>query len=126
MRVKFVFASLFATVALAALGFWFWQQNTFSTGSLKLEILAPEEITMGQEITYVVRWKNNGETELENVELVFEFPDGTVLAQGGELRIIKQLDDLNSGQEGSERFVGRIFGKENELKEAKAFLTYSP
>ena len=126
MRVKFVFASLFATVALAALGFWFWQQNTFSTGSLKLEILAPEEITMGQEITYVVRWKNNGETELENVELVFEFPEGTVLAQGGELRIIKQLDDVNSGQEGSERFVGRIFGKENELKEAKAFLTYSP
>ena len=126
MRLKIVYGALLCIVALGAIGFWFWQQNTFSTGNVKLEILAPEKVTMGEEVTYVVRWKNVGEIELENAELVFEYPEGSVPSDGEDLRITKVVDDINPGQEVSLKFIGRLFGKENEAKEAKAFLSYTP
>jgi uncharacterized repeat protein (TIGR01451 family) len=126
MRIKIVLAVLILTAALAAVGFWFWQQNPFSTGNVKLEILAPEEITMGEEITYIVKWKNVGEIELQNVSLIFEYPEGFLLPEGEVSRVTKTVDDINPGQEVSARFVARIIGKENETKEAKAFLSYTP
>lgn len=126
LSAKFVYAVLVLTAVMAAAGFWFWQQNTFTTGNLKLEIIAPEELTMGEEITYVVKWKNNGESELQNAELVFEYPQGAAPAEGGDLRVRQALEDINPGQEDSVRFTARVFGRENELKEAKAYLSYTP
>ncbi|HEX9722016.1 MAG TPA: hypothetical protein VGA53_02005 [Candidatus Paceibacterota bacterium] len=126
MNVKIVYAVLFLTVAIAAVGFWFWQQNPFSTGNVRLEIIAPEEVTMGEEITYVVKWKNVGEIEVGSAELVFEYPEGSLPTEDKSLRVSKIVDDINPGQEESVRFTARILGKENELKEAKAFLSYTP
>ena len=65
MRSKIALFLILFTVALGAAGFWFWQKNVFSPGSLRLEIIAPDNITMGEEITYIVQWKNNGEAELD-------------------------------------------------------------
>jgi hypothetical protein len=126
MRLKIIYGLLFIAAALAVAGFWFWQRNSFSTGSLKLEILAPAEITAGEEVTYVVKWKNFGETELENAALIFEYPEGAKPSEGGGIRVNKELDDINPGQEVTLRFIARLFGKQNELKEAKAYLTYTP
>ncbi len=126
MRLKVIYAVLIACAILAVVGFWFWQKNTFSTGNVKLEILAPEKVTMGQELTYVVKWKNVGEIELENAELIFEYPEGAVPVEGEDVRITKIVDDINPGQEVSLRFAARLFGKENELKEARASLSYTP
>lgn len=126
MRLKVIYAVLIVCAILAVVGFWFWQRNTFSTGNVKLEILAPEKATMGQELTYVVKWKNVGEIELENAELTFEYPEGSVPAEGEDLRIAKTVDDINPGQEVSLKFAARLFGKENEIKEARASLSYTP
>jgi hypothetical protein len=126
MRLKIVYGVVLLTIGIAALGFWFWQQNPFSTGNVRLEILAPEDITMGEEVTYIVKWKNVGEIELESVSLIFEYPEGSLVTQEDGLRITKTLEDINPGQESSLRFTARLFGKENELKEAKAFLSYTP
>lgn len=126
MRLKIVYGALLATAALAAVGFWFWQKNTFSTGNVKLEILAPDKVNMGEEVTYVVKWKNIGEIELENAELIFEYPEGSLPVEGEDIRITKPVDDINPGQEASFRFAARLFGRENEVKEAKASLSYTP
>lgn len=126
MRLKVIYAALFVVAALSVAGFWFWQKNVFSTGNLKLEILAPEKVTMGEEVTYVVKWKNVGETELQQVMLVFEYPEGSMPSEEGDIRITKPVDDINPGQETSLRFSGRLFGRENEVKEARASLSYTP
>ena len=126
MNVKIVYAVLLLTVAMAGVGFWFWQQNPFSTSNVRLEIVAPEEVTMGEEITYVVKWKNVGEIEVGSAELVFEYPEGSIPSEDKSLRVTKTVDDINPGQEESVRFTARILGKENEIKEAKAFLSYTP
>jgi len=126
MRLKIVYAILFAAAAVSVAGFWVWQKNIFSTADIRLEILAPEEAQMGEEVTYVVRWKNGGESQLVNATLIFEYPEGSIPSEGGDIRITKPVDDINPGEEVSLRFSARLFGREKEVKEAKASLSYTP
>ncbi|MBI1984877.1 MAG: hypothetical protein HYS60_02070 [Candidatus Wildermuthbacteria bacterium] len=111
---------------LLALGVWFWQRNSYSKADLKFEIIAPKEATAGEEITYTVQWKNNGQISLENPVLVFEYPQGSVPSDGNSLRNTIQVSEIYPGQEQTKQFKGRLFGKEGSLQEARASLTYAP
>ncbi len=116
----------FLMLALGAAGFWYWQKNSFSKDILKFEILAPKETQMGQEITYTVKWKNIGQILLENPVLTFEFPQGAQPSLPGNLRVTKALDDMYPGQEKTIDFKARLFGAQDEIKQAKAYLAYNP
>ncbi|HCM36585.1 MAG TPA: hypothetical protein DIS53_01455 [Candidatus Wildermuthbacteria bacterium] len=126
MRLKIVYGVLFVAAALSVAGFWVWQKNIFSTGDVRLEILAPDAITVGEEVTYVVRWRNVGDTQLVDASLTFDYPEGAIPSEGSDARVIRAIDTINPGQEDSARFSARLFGKENEIKEARASLTYTP
>ncbi|OHA63665.1 MAG: hypothetical protein A2842_02820 [Candidatus Wildermuthbacteria bacterium RIFCSPHIGHO2_01_FULL_48_25] len=123
---RFFFFFMFLALLLVIAGIWSWQQNRYSKGILRLEVIAPSEVTMGEEITYTVRWKNNGNTSLENPTLVFEYPQGSLPTDGEQTRITESLTEIYPGQEQTRQFNARLFGKEGEVKEAKAFLNYSP
>lgn len=107
-------------------GFLLWQRNSTSKEDLKLELLAPDKAVMGQEITYIVKWKNNGDVALENAIVIFEYPENSLPSQGALLRATKQLEDIYPGQEDSLAFKARLFGAEGDIKEAKAMLSYKP
>jgi len=107
-------------------GFWLWQKNSYSKEILKLEIIAPSEATMGEEITYVVKYKNNGNVRLQQPVLIFEYPAGAMPTQGENTRVTQSLDDIYPGQERTFSFLARLFGKEGQVKEAKALLQYTP
>jgi len=126
MIFKIALTLILLAVIAGAIGFWFWQQNVFATDKITLEILAPTETTLGDEVTYVVKYKNNSSARLENVSLLFEYPEGSLPSDGGGLRVTETLNDINPSQELSLRFVARLFGKKDEVREAKAFLTYTP
>jgi hypothetical protein len=121
-------------IILAALvglvGFYIYQRNIYSRETLKLEILGPDETGLLQEIEYVVKYKNNGDTRLENPMLTFEFPQHAMASDGGNLRVIKNSEDLGGaiypGEEKSFSFKARLLGKEGEALTAKANLTYQP
>ncbi len=115
---------LFAGVGIA--GFWYWQKNQYSKDILKLEILGPEAAQAGDEIEYLVRFKNNGKVRLENSELIFEAPEHSIPQGFENLRITKQLEDIYPGQEQIFSFKVRVFGKENETLMARAWLSYQP
>ena len=117
---------LTAALLFAAGGFWLWQRNSTSKEDLKLELLAPDKAVMGQEITYTVKWKNNGDVALENAIVIFEYPESSLPSQGTLLRATKQLDDIYPGQEDSLAFKTRLFGAQGDFKEAKAMLSYKP
>jgi len=118
---------ILAAVLLFAIGgFWLWQKNSTSKQDLKLEILAPDKAVMGQEVTYAVKWKNNGNVALENAIVIFEYPENSLPSQGTLLRATKQLDDIYPGQEDSLAFKARLFGAEGDIKGAKAMLSYKP
>ncbi len=117
-------------VLVGIVGFYYYQKNIYSKETLKLEILGPEETELLQEVEYIVKYKNNGDTRLEEPELIFEYPEHSLPTGDTPLRVIKSSSDLGGaiypGEEKNISFKARLLGKEGEVKVAKATLTYQP
>lgn len=126
MRLKLSLIILVVIAIFGIAGFWFWNKNIYSKEVVRLEILAPKEADVGEEIEYSVKYKNNGNVRLEKASLIFEYPTGAVVSQKGSQRTAIQLDDIYPGQEQTIQFRARLFGKEGDVKKAKAFLSYTP
>lgn len=117
---------LLVAVGVAGVAFWQWEKGTFSKDVLKLEILGPEETQAGDEIEYTVKMKNNGKARLEKSELVFNFPIDSIPSDGKPLADTQTIGDIYPGQEQSFTFKARLFGNQNETREAKAQVSYTP
>lgn len=125
-RNKFVLAMIVAVIVIGAIGFWYWQKNSYSKDILKLEILGPGEAVLGQEIEYTVRYKNNGNIKLESPKLTFEYPSHSLLGEGESSRKEITLEDIYPGQEKTFTFKARLLGNEGEMKTARVWLNYQP
>jgi len=126
---KLVFFIIILCLILGIVGFWYWQRNPYSKEILKLEILGPETAVISKEIEYTVKYKNNGNVRLEEPRLIFEFPEYTLLEEDYSRRKEigpEELGDIYPGEEKTFQFKGRLFGKEGEVKTAKAWLSYRP
>ncbi len=126
---KIIFIVIVLSIIVGAAGYWYWQKNPYSRDILKLEILGPENISTAQEITYTVKYKNNGDFRLEDPRLIFEYPEYTLLADGVQRRIEigpEELGDIYPGEEKTFQFKGRLLGKEGDVKTAKAWVSYYP
>ncbi|MDO8639298.1 MAG: hypothetical protein Q7R53_00080 [bacterium] len=121
---------LILALATGVLGFYYYQKNIYSKETLKLEIMSQDSADLLEEVEYIVKYKNNGNARLEEPELTFEFPEHSIPAKEGSLRVVKKSEDLGGpiypGQEKTFSFKARLLGKENEAKIAKANLSYQP
>jgi hypothetical protein len=134
MRKKLRILIFSTIVFIISLSLWYYFKNVFSKEILKLEILGPSEIVLNQEVEYTVKYKNNGNIRLEEPKLIFEYPSDSIVileSEGEEsqqnfLRAEKNLEDIYPGEEKTFTFRARLFGKEGEVKTAKAFLSYRP
>lgn len=119
---------LIAGTALAI--FWNWQRNAYSKEVLKLEILGPTEANLGEEVEYVVKYKNNGNFRLEEPKLIFTPPETAVVDEkifGIQTLEKDQLGEaIYPGEEKNFSFKMRLLGKEGELKTVNASLSYKP
>ena len=123
---KFAIFIIILAVILAGVGIWYWQKNSYSKEILKLEILGPDEADLVEEVEYTVKYKNNGNIRLESARLTFEFPSYSIREEGKPLREEMVLEDIYPGQEKTFSLKARLLGKEGEIKEAKAWLSYQP
>ncbi|MCD6528434.1 hypothetical protein J7K44_02245 [bacterium] len=123
---KFLLFIILITIFLGILGFYYYHRNLYSREVLKLEILGPEKVKAGEEIEYIVKYKNNGKIRLEDPYLIFEYPPHSLPVDHKSQRITKELSDIYPGEEKSFHFKARLFGKEGEVKKAKASLSYRP
>jgi len=128
MKTKSIFTFLIMAILLVTAGFFAWNKTSYSKEVLKLEILGPSEVMVGESIEYVVRFKNNGNIRLENPELIFEYPDEAIIES--DKNIIydsKKLGgDIYPGQERTFRFKARLLGQEGEIRIAKATVSFKP
>ena len=122
---KFIIFIIIITTLAGVVGYFYYQKNIYSKEVLKFEILGPSEAQILEEIEYTVKYKNNGDVTLEDAKLTFEYPKYS-LVEEGSLRQEFKLEDIYPGQERSISFKGRLIGKENETKTAKATLSYRP
>ncbi|MFA5355615.1 MAG: hypothetical protein WC302_02730 [Candidatus Paceibacterota bacterium] len=121
---------ILGVLLVVSLGVYYWQRNIYSKDILKLEILGPETVDLLEPVEYTIIYKNNGDTKLENPELIFEFPDYSIPDEGNATRITKASEELGGDiYPGEERIIiikGRFLGKEGDAKTAKASLSYKP
>jgi len=106
-----------------------WQNMSFSKEVLRIEILAPEKTDVGEEIEYIVKVKNNGNIRLENPELIFEYPESSVISNGGKIRTMSSSDlggDIYPGEERAFKFSAVLLGKERDVRIAKASISFQP
>ncbi len=109
---------------------WNWQKNVYSKELLRLEIFGPSEITIGEEVEYVVRYKNKGDFRLDNPEFIFEAPEYSL--KDGEFYQRQTLgsDELGEaiypGEEKTFSFKISMLGREGDIKIAKVSLSYRP
>lgn len=134
---KIIFIVIILSIIAGLLGFWYWQKNNYSKDVLKLEILGPEQASLFEEVEYTVKYKNNSNFRLEEPRLIFEFPEyslpsdyssdnpNVVLPRRQEMGP-DELGDIYPGEEKIIKFKARLFGKEGEIKTAKAWLNYEP
>jgi len=122
MSKKFI---IFLILFLGLISFWYWQENLYSKETLKLEILGPEEIELGQDFEYIVKYKNNGKVRLEKPRLIFEYPKYSIV-ENNVLRKEIELEDIYPGEEKTYHFKVRLLGKEGQSRQAKASLSYRP
>jgi len=125
MKRKLIIFLILSAAIVGALGFRSWQKNIYSKEVLKLEILAPSEAALAEEIEYLVKYKNNGNVRLEEPRLIFEYPKYSIV-EGDVLRTEKPLDDIYPGEEKTISFKAKLLGKEGEVRLAKAWLSYRP
>jgi len=127
---KFTIIIILLAAVAGIAGLYYYQRNIYSKEILKLEILGPEETELVQEIEYIVKYKNNGNTRLEEPELIFEYPEYSIPSEGSSQRVTKNADDFGGaiypGQEQTFSFKARLLGKEGAVKQAKATLSYRP
>jgi len=126
MNKYIVLFILFIAIVVGVAGFWYWQGGEISKDVLKLEIIGPKDAQSGEEVKYLVRFKNNGKFRLDEAELVFEYAEKAIPENSDSSRIIKQLEDIYPGEERMVEFVSHIFGKEGDILESKAWLSYKP
>jgi uncharacterized repeat protein (TIGR01451 family) len=125
MNKKILFLVLFIIIIVGFVGYWFWRESIFSKEILRLEILGPESATVGEEIEYTVKYKNNGNFVLEQAKLTFNMPDNS-LTEDSKTRITQNLKDIYPGDEEFVKFKTRLLGKEGDLKAARVSLSYVP
>jgi len=126
MKRFIVISIIIAAAVMGLIGYWYYQKNSYSQDILKLEILAPDQADLADEVEYVVKYKNNGNVRLENSKLTFEYPDYSLVDENKSLRQEMNLPDIYPGQENTVSFKGRLLGKEGEMKVANATLSYQP
>ena len=80
-------------------GYYYYQKNIYSQGLLKLEILGEEQVGAFDEIEYLVKYKNNGNTVLEEAKLIFQYPENSLPVNEKSQRIEKTLEDIYPGEE---------------------------
>lgn len=125
MPKKLLFFILLIAVAVGFFIYIYYREGIFSKEILRLEILGQENVKVGDEAEYTVRYKNNGNFVLEQPKLIFEIP-GDSLTEDGKTRITQDLDDIYPGDEEAAKFKVRLLGKEGDLKSIKATLSYVP
>ena len=130
-----IFGVAVLVLALGALGSWLaWRwAGSFDKSAVALDIFGSERVVSGEEINYVVRIKNNTRFALQNANLDFFLPAGSMLSDGGEVSkrgelnlVSKKIGSIPAGQETQETFKVRVLGDKDSQQKFSAKLNYNP
>ncbi len=124
---KLAFISFMLALVAVPVAFFYFERGSFSEAELRAEIIGPDEITVGEAVEYRLRYRNNSDIRLEDVVVIFEYPDSAfpVENESGSRKEI-DLPDINPGQEETVTFEMKVFGELGDEIVSTAWFNYSP
>ncbi len=102
-------------------------KNIISANNIDITINGPITVAGGDPINFDVQVNNKNNVTLEAVDLLVEFPAGTVDAKerSKELRQFKELmNDIGPGDTGQKRVDAVLYGEENSKRQIKVNVSY--
>jgi hypothetical protein len=96
------------------------------TTPIDIEVVAPQTAASGDEINYLVNYKNVGAEDYENLKIKVDYPEGFVFSKSmpetTESNNIWYIGRVPVGQQGKITINGRIEGERDQIKEVKAYV----
>ncbi len=135
---KIVLILLGMVFIIGSVAIFYHQRNLFGSDKLYFEISAPESVEAGGEVEYIVRYRNNSDVRLEDMILIFEYPDGSIPKDEekgeedenyiirGDYRRQVEVGELNPGEEKVTTFQAILLEKKGASFEANAEIRYVP
>lgn len=118
--------------AISWLGFIIFNPTyRFSGQSIKLDLKGQQSIASGDEVIYVLEYKNIEKVTLKNVGFIFRYPEGfefdsAAPEPANEFNTSWQIGDLAKNQEGKIEIKGRIIGEVGSLKTIDVTASFQP
>ena len=118
--------------AIAWVGFLVFNPNRgFSTQSIKLDLKGQQSIASGDEVVYVLEYKNVEKVPLHDVEIIFRFPEGFEFTQAtpqpaDNSNVSWKVSDLDKNSSGKIEVRGRLIGEVGSIKTINATASYRP
>lgn len=97
-----------------------------STSPVTLEVSAPQNLSSGDEINYLINYKNDGERELSDIRIKIDYPQGfsfsTSDPKSFEGDNMWYIGTLSPGQSGKLVVNGKLEGEKGENKNIKVYM----
>lgn len=128
---SFIVISLFLS-AIVWLGFLIFNSSgNFYNKSIKLDLTGQQNIASGDEVTYVLEYKNIEKVALKNLELIFRYPDGFEFISAepkpsGEFDSSWQIGDLAKNAFGKIEIKGKLIGEVGSIRTINATASFQP
>lgn len=117
--------------AVAWFGFVVFAPKTgFNEARVGLVVSGNEQVEIGEEVRYRLRYENTDPSALAQAKLEVRFPEGFVMTTSSisptEEGNIWEIGTIPSGGSGTIDVSGRVYGAYGESQSVRAFLTYLP
>lgn len=91
-----------------------------------LEVRAPQNISSGDAVDYLITYRNDGTESLDNLSVKIEYPEGFVFSKAdpasSEGNNVWNIGDLAENQSGKIVVSGKLEGERDNVKSVKAYL----
>jgi uncharacterized repeat protein (TIGR01451 family) len=97
-----------------------------TTSPITLEVSGPQNVASGDEINYMVNYKNDGESDLRDIKIKMDYPDGFTFSTSDpksfEGNNIWYVGTLSPGQSGKIVVSGKLEGEKEEIRIVRAYI----
>jgi len=94
--------------------------------SLELEITAPQNVSAGDEVNYLITYKNSGEQSFDSVKVKADYPEGFTYSNSDpkpfEGNNIWYIGQVAAGQSGKIVVSGKLDGDRDQIKPIKVYI----
>lgn len=127
-----IFKNLFLLAILASgvyLAYYYFAHQLSNTGEARIEIIAPDRISLGEEFSYTIKYYNSASVPLNNVSLEVFPPDSFIVYDYSTEPSIYNFWDigtLNPAESRELTITGAIFNRHNSPNTISAKINYEP